>query len=313
MTRTVAVAVALGVACWTTCAFAQEKPRDDLDRLLEKLEKKDKDEPKTASTKDEKPGEKDKKSGSEKPKESPGAKDQSADKKTAELPKKDKDLDSLLEKLGGIGDKPDTKTERKPPGSESQAPPKTGAAKKDPLKEDQRKLDEVLEERSGKIKKKKQDSADESDSSPLGEAIKQMRDVEKRLDKTDTGEDTRKEQQEIVKKLDNILREMRRNQQGQQGQMRRVTQAGQRQGNQQGQQQGSDPNANARGVGPQRPARPSVRDVLTDDKNPWGNLPASLREELANVFKEQGLKNKENMIDKYFLSVSKKSAANKGD
>ncbi len=140
-----------------------------------------------------------------------------------------------------------------------------------------------------------------------------MRDVEKRLGKTDTGEDTRKEQQEIVKKLETILKEMRKNQQGQQGQQRRIVRAGQNGNQPGGQQQGNDGGANARGVGPQKPARPSVREVLTDDKSPWGNLPAAMKEELANVFKEQGLKNKEALIDQYFLSVSKKSNPTKGN
>jgi hypothetical protein len=311
MTRALSLAVSLAIFCWTTSGQAQEKSKDDLDRLLEKLEKKEKDDPKAPAPKDEKKVEK--KDDKEKSKPAEKAKDEPAAKKAGDLSTKDKDLDGLLEKLGGTGDAPETKKERPKPSSagDSPMPPKPGDAKKDPLRDDQRKLDDVLEERAGKIKKKPQQQQ-EDDSSPLGEAIKQMRDVEKRLGKTDTGEDTRKEQQEIVKKLETILKEMRKNQQGQRGQQRRMVRADQTGNQPGGQQQGSE-GANARGVGPQKPARPSVRDVLTDDKNPWGNLPPALKEELANVFKEQGLKNKEGLIERYFISVSKKSVPTKGN
>jgi hypothetical protein len=309
MTRMRLLAAALAVAFgWAPGALAQDKPKDDLDKLLEKLEKKtDKNAPNGPAAKD----------GQDKPKDQEKAKpkDAAPADKSAEVPSKDKDLDSLLEKLGGTTDKPDTKNERKPPGAPGDAPkpPGEGGAKDDKLKDDQKQLDQVLEERSGKIKKKKNQQQQDNGSGQLAEAIKQMREVEKRLSKTDTGEETRKEQQEIVKKLDQMIQQMRRSQQqGQQGQQRQMAQAGQKPGNRQG-QPGSNGNPNAQGVGPQKPARPSFKDVIGDDKNPWGNLPDALREEMANVSKESPLKIKESLINRYFLSVSKKSTSSKGE
>ena len=50
-------------------------------------------------------------------------------------------------------------------------------------------IDEQLEEFAGK-KRKKKDGEQEEGSGPLGEVIKEMRDVEQRLGKPDTGEET---------------------------------------------------------------------------------------------------------------------------
>jgi len=301
-TRTLAAFAIAAVLGWAPGVFAQEKPKDDLDRLLENLEKKEKEKDKAPAPKDDKTSD-------------PKGKEQASKDKKPENPKpqepKDKDLDSLLEKLGGTTDTPDTKNDRKPPVAGGA--PKPGEPKDAKLKDEQKDLDQVLEERAGVIKKKKQQQQQASDPR-LAEAIKQMREVEQKLSKGESGEKTREEQQEIVKKLETMIKQMRQGQGQGRGQQRRMAQAGQKPGDQQG-QPGSNPANDPKGVGPQKPARPTHKDVLGmgDDKNPWGNLPATMREELANVFKEQALKAKESLINRYFLTVSKKSTAAKGD
>ncbi|MBI1830505.1 MAG: hypothetical protein HYR84_03530, partial [Planctomycetes bacterium] len=143
---------------------------------------------------------------------------------------------------------------------------------------------------------------------PLAEAIKKMREVEKRLSQPDTGEETRKRQGEIVKDLDNLIQQIK-NAQGQgqgkgQRMSRRVQQAG-KPGDQQG-QPGSPSNTGS-GVGPQKPQKPLTAKAIVGDKNEWGHLPPELREEMMNVFKEQPLPKRERQISRYYESVSKKS------
>src|SRR5436190_1785351 len=117
-TRTLTAAATLAALLWAPALLAQDKPKDDLDRLLEGLDK-----PKEAEAK---------------PKPGPKA--------DAEKPKAEKK------------------------GPEQQA----------------------------------------DGGGPLSEVEKQMREVEQRLVKPDTGEETRNKQGEIVKKLDNVLQQLQR-------------------------------------------------------------------------------------------------------
>src|SRR5439155_11457328 len=119
---------------------------------------------------------------------------------------------------------------------------------------DDKDLDEHL---SGADKKKPRDGQqrqqgrkkDEEDG-PLGDLIKQMREVEQRLGQPDTGEQTRQKQTEIVKRLDGLIEQMRLVRS--QSQMMRMMRQGQKPG-QQGQQANNDPQ---QGVGLQKPATP---------------------------------------------------------
>ena len=66
-------------------------------------------------------------------------------------------------------------------------------------------IDARLEELAGR-KRKRQGADDEQRSGPIGEMIKEMRDVEKRLGKPDTSEDTQAKQKQIVKRIDTLDR-----------------------------------------------------------------------------------------------------------
>ncbi len=300
--RLMALSTAL-VFGWAIVGLAQGpgKPKDgDLDDLLKKVEE------------------------AAKPKEKP-----SEPAKSGTVAPKDKDLDSFLEKLGEEKDKPsaDGKPPESPPGggaSDEMKPnprggpgekdksktPKSGGAKPkkdDGLAGDDKQLDEHL---TGADKKKRQNGRQQGgrqgekqdeESGPMGDLIKQMREVEQRFGKPDTGEETRQKQTQIVKRLDGLIEQMRLVRS--QSQMMRMMRQGQQPG-QRGEQAGTDPQ---QGVGVQKPAAPRPKSVVAADKNPWGHLPPDLRAEMDNVFKEEPLPDKLDLISRYYKSVSKKS------
>jgi hypothetical protein len=132
--------------------------------------------------------------------------------------------------------------------------------------------------------------------------IKQMREVEQRLGKTDTGDETRKKQTEIVKNLEQLIEQMR-NSSSQMRQRSRMLVQGKQGEQPKDQQQG----ANAGGVGSSKPARPEQKHAVVGGKDVWGHLPDELRQEMDNVAREVMLPTKEKLIERYFLSVSQKS------
>jgi hypothetical protein len=214
---------------------------------------------------------------------------------------KDQALDELLGKLGETKDEPTA--EDQPPGGGSgkdRQPPaadrKPGA---DPLGGKDKDLDERLEELTGR--KKKRSGSDEERSGPIGEMIKEMREVEQRLGKPDPSDDTQKKQKQIIKRIETLIEQAK--QSGSSAgrmTMRRVRQAGN-----QGQQPGDQPGAQARGAPPMKPAKPTSQHSTAGGKEPWGHLPDELREVMENSFKETELDAKKDLISRYFLSVSK--------
>ena len=80
-----------------------------------------------------------------------------------------------------------------------------------------------------------------------------------------------------------------------------------RSGNQPGQQQGQQ-GALAGGVPPSKPLDPKTPKSIVDmRKEPWGHLPQSLRDEMSNIFSEKYLPSREDLIRRYYLSVSQKN------
>jgi hypothetical protein len=282
---------------WSSPALAQEPAKDDeLDKLLQKL-----DTPK--------PPEDKKDSAPADVKKKDEAKEDEAKKGDGDA--KDKDLDSLLEKLGETEEKPSPRGRPQPNAGPDDAgslpPPKPG--KPEPgggLKGQSKDLDEHLEELTGRKKKKKsQEQQADQGNGPLNEAIKKMDEVQRRLSKTDTGEGTRKTQGEIVKQLDQILEQLR--QAANQGQGRKITRRVRQAGTKPGDSQDDMAGNTGSGVGPSKPLRPSAKSSLANSKDAWGDLPPQLREEMENVFKEDMLPAKRKLIERYYMSLSKKS------
>jgi hypothetical protein len=323
------IVAGIGASLVSSPAYAQTPSADDeaLESLLEKLggsESVDKDKPAASSDDSASTPSTDSKAGadktSDKDKEQPRNEpakgpdtgvpkkkadaEQEQEKGKGDVGAEDQDLDALLEKLGETKDEP-APPERKPPHSggpgEENKPKEPGAAS-DPLEGRDRDLDQRLEELTGRKRKKQSDP--EEGSGPLSQIVKEMRDVEQRLSKPDTGEATRTKQKQIVKDLDTLIEQMR--QSGSSGgssmSLRMARQAGQKSGNREGDQPGS----NAGGAPRTMPAKPTTQRSLAGGKDIWGHLPAELQQEMESVFKESPLSGKEELIKRYYLSVSKK-------
>ena len=300
----------------SSSARAQEpgntSPKKDeaLDDLLNDLKEEKKGEP--AAKPSPKPDE---------PKPAPkSTESKPAPKPPVEVKDSDKDVDSLLEKLGETEDKPTPEDPRggggaPPPPDEDDKKPadgddkkpdagKDGKPKPDPLTGKAKDLDEHLSDLSGQRRKKK--SGDESEASgQMGQVVKEMRDVEQRLGKTDTGETTRKKQQEIVKKLETMIQQAKAR--GNQPQGKKQQKIAMKPGDKPGEQDSETP-GNTGGNAPfAKPEKPTTKNSLANSKDAWGHLPPELRQEMENVFKEEPLPAREELIRRYYLSVSKKS------
>jgi hypothetical protein len=324
---TFALASTLG---WCAAGEAQEpgKTSDEaLDSLLEKIDKpagadKSKESARTAKSVklDQKTGGSPAKTKADTPTtaqpkkkaEKPGKAADSQKPGSGDVSSKDKELDELLEKLGQTKDEPAQEDRRRGPpgaGEPPEQPRPTRGGEKPTEKQKgkapglvgkDKELDERLEEFAGK-KRKKNRRYQEDGSGPLGQIIKEMRDVEQRLGKPETGEDTQSKQKKIVKQIETLIEQMRQSGSSGSMAMRRVRQ----QGLKPGEQPGQTPGANARGAPATKPAKPSDRHALAGGKDVWGHLPAELRQEMDNVAKEEALSTKVELIRRYYLSVAK--------
>jgi hypothetical protein len=279
------------------------KPHDEaLDSLIEKLGQEPKDQPKIDAGKDDKPvGDAEKpKAEAGKPKTGDGGGDVSSE---------DRAVDDLLEKLGATKDEPTAEDRSKQPGGGGEKPPGEpgqggGGGKNDPgLTGEDRQIDEQLEELSGRKRKRNQSDRRQSEASgPMGKIVKEMRDIEERLGKPDTGDDTQGKQKEIVKQLETLIEQIRQSSSQGGKAMKEIRQAGTKPG----EQPGDQPGANAVGAPLSKPAKPTDKHVLAGGKDAWGHLPPELRQEIDNLFKEDSLPAREELIRRYYLSVSRK-------
>ncbi len=151
-------------------------------------------------------------------------------------------------------------------------------------------------------RRRKRNADDGQRTGKVGEIIKEMRDVEQKLGKPDTGEGTREEQKQIVKNIDTLIEEVKRSGSTMRGLVfRRVP----RPGRQPGQQPGQTDGATARGAPPSKPMQPTGKHANVGGKDIWGHLPAELRQEIENQTHEEPLSAKVELIDRYYLSVGK--------
>lgn len=323
-------ALLVGLMALAAHCPAQEPGKDGdeaLDSLIEKLAepKKGGDPPRTRPPGDEKPaskGDQVKPKGPGPAPAGPGGAQAGDESKPGQPPKpsagdvsgKDKELDELLERLGESKDEPTAKDgpsgrpqpgepgEPNGPGEARPEKPRNDKSKGPDLREKDQEIDERLEELTGRRRKKKrQDSDQDGGGGQLGQIIKEMRDVEQKLGKPETGEDTQNRQKQIVKQIETLIRQAK--QSGSQGQMamRMVRQQGQKPGDKPGQQPGANPG----GAPAMKPSKTPDRHATAGGKDIWGHLPAELRQEMENVFKEDALPAKEELIKRYYLSIAK--------
>ena len=288
-------AAGLGLAA---AARAQEpaEPRDDaLDSLLEKLGGQEPKEERKGITGEGDPAPRDKSVDDAAKPDKPAA-------KPAEVSTEDQAIDDLLEKLGATRDEPTAEDRPKPPGGGRKPPGEPDRG--DPgLSDKDKQIDERLEELTGRKRKRNQDDPRSGEASgPMGGIVKEMRDVEERLGKPDTGEDTQSKQKEIVKRLETLIQQIRQSGSGSGKASKEIRQAGVKPGDQPGDQ----PGANASGAPMSKPAKPTDKHAVAGGKDAWGHLPPELRQELDNLFKEDALPAAQELIRRYYLSVSRK-------
>jgi hypothetical protein len=130
----------------------------------------------------------------------------------ATIAPKDQELDDLLQKLGETKETP-APDDRPRGASESGAdqehrPPRADQPDRAKLGGKDKEIDTRLEELTGRRRKRNADDGERT--GPVGQIIKEMRDVEQRLGKPDTGEGTRDQQKQIVKRIDTLIEEMKK-------------------------------------------------------------------------------------------------------
>ena len=309
LAATLAAACLLGLG---RLAAAQDKPRDEgLEKLLEKI-----DEPRAADKA--KDSDKDKPKADDKAKDKAGEKADKPGKPAGGVEAEDKGLDKLLEGLGQIKDAPapDDKKEGGPGGEPKPPMPDQGKKGGEPLDPNSKEIDDLLGQKAGDKPKKKPgddkkgDKGDGQDGGPLGDVIKQMRDVEERLGKPDTGEETRKKQTEIVKNLDTLIEQMKNAKSQSQG--LKMIRQGQKPGGPPNGQANNQPGATGDGVGNQKPEKPRTPPPPIElAKDVWGQLPPQFRDDMANILNEHPLPTKTDLIRLYYLSLGKKTSTNR--
>lgn len=280
-----ALALVLG---FSSTSFAQD---DALDRLLDEIQEGTKPAP-----------------SGDKPGDSPS---DEGPKKPRSLVKDESDVDKLLEGLiGPRADRPDASgsapTDLDPaelPG----LPDRLRDEARGALDQDEKVFDDYLRRLLGRIDPPKDQDQDQDsgEGGPLSETMKKMREVEKRLSELDTGDQTREQQDQIVQDFDELLRRIRQMQQQQQQRQQQQTEmAGQQQ--QQGQDQNPSGESNNEQTGAP-PKTPEQNPALVNAKDSWGHLQDSLRDVMGNVSRMMPLDQKRDLIERYFLSVAKRS------
>ncbi|QDV33612.1 hypothetical protein [Tautonia plasticadhaerens] len=249
--------------------------------------------------------------GAEVPEDEPGGEGQVEKEAPAGLGDKEQDVDELLQGiLGPRTDRPDAAGPAPTdlgPGATPDSPDQLRDDARSVLDREDQDFDDYLRKLLGRIDPPKDQDGPPQDEQggPLSEAMKKMREVEKRLAELDTGEQTREQQQEIVKEFDELLRRIRQIQQQQQRQQQKTEMAGQPQ---QQPQQGQDPSGESNNEQTGSPPRtPEQNPALVNAKDTWGHLQDSLRDVMGNVSRMMPLEGKRDLINNYFLSVAKKS------
>ena len=179
--------------------------------------------------------------------------------------------------------------------------PRPDKSERNKLTGKDKETDEHLEELTGRRRKRKSD--DGQRSGQVGEMIKEMRDVEEKLGKPDTGEATRQQQKKIVKHIETMIEEAKKSGSSM-GRMRvRLVR-----------QPGSRPGDNTRArprarwpaaLRPTKPLHPTGKHSTAGGKDIWGHLPPELRQEIENQTHEEALEIKRELIERYYISVNK--------
>ena len=230
-----------------------------------------------------------------------------ADKAKGEVAPGDASLDDLLKNLGDTPDKPAPEEPKSRPGKPGgEQKPGDPAAREEGVKDPREKeIDARLEQLIGRRRKQKDGQGGEGQG-PLSKVIKEMDDVESRLAKRDSGEETREKQGGIVKQIDGMIERMR--QMSSESKSKKPRKGDPKPGKP-GDQPGQEPGTQGGYAPLQKPKMPDGKHSMAGGKDEWGHLPPELRMEMDNVFKEEALPSKQDLIRRYYLTISKKSLA----
>jgi hypothetical protein len=158
----------------------------------------------------------------------------------------------------------------------------------------------------------------ETSGDPFASAIQQMQAVARRLgQRGELGPDVQRQQEQIIKKLDQVLAKAQQQQQGgggQSGQQNQQRQpSGQRQqqgGGQSGSEQqqtsaGQQPGQNPGGAsGRGNPSRVRESDPMESVRKGWGGLPPRLRDELSEGLGEEFSPVYESLTESYYRRLA---------
>ena len=156
---------------------------------------------------------------------------------------------------------------------------------------------------------------EQSEEPPLLRIGRKMRDVQGRLARIDVSEGTRSIQNQIVKDLDELIKQLKKggkcpkcgssncNKHGQQ--TGRKTSGGKQQPQNQPSQAAKNSNPNQR-TSPRTKEKPSDQHLQLVQlvRAVWGHLPEKLREKMQQDFKEVMLPGYEAMIEQYFRTIA---------
>lgn len=196
---------------------------------------------------------------------------------------------------------------------EDTEPPEAKPGARKPEERVEKEADALDEELMRELGDGETPSADEED--PLGRVARTMREVEGRLTRSKSGNETRELQTKIVTDLDKMIEEALKQAKrskskssgssgGQQARRSKPDQA--QQGvNKQSQQQGDKPSSDStERLGADRALRPDPGQVREMMKHLWGHLPEREREMMLNASIEQFLPKYELLIEQYFRRLA---------
>jgi len=256
--------------------------------------------------------------------EAPAAKPENTDKaeaaKPADMKKPAKPAssldDDLLDALGG-----DSKKKPMPPAEKPQPKKPSGSSA---LDDDL--LRELGDDGKSKPKTDKKDDAagpgggEEGSDDPLVKLNRQMRDAQQRLAQAETDEAVQKLQQDIVKQLEELIKQVQQQRQQQSSSSAMSQSKRSQQREQVAQPQKQQGQANQGGKRPsQQPARDSTEGLANrktekvdakklDDalKDIWGELPPRLRQQMLQGSTERFLPKYELLIEQYFKALAER-------
>lgn len=152
---------------------------------------------------------------------------------------------------------------------------------------------------------------------PLIKIARQMRDVERRIEKTDSGPATQKTQQQIIDQLERLIEQAQKSccgdgkpgqKQSQGGTCERKTIAqSKKPSNSKSTGKGSSPGQSSGSAAVKEPAPPRTTDMQQMQaliKRLWGELPQRDREQMLQYPVEQFLPEYEQMIEEYYKRLS---------